>query len=135
MHLEVAQALERGRRQPAADLRRIEQVERRFERASFAIDEGTVLDMRRQRYEQNRGDDGALPIRASARVLGATVKAGETLTYTLDPSRHAYLVSSAGVVEVGGVRLDPRDGAAITGESEIVVTAVTDAEVVMVDAA
>jgi redox-sensitive bicupin YhaK (pirin superfamily) len=81
------------------------------------------------------GDEGALPIRASARVLGATVKAGETLTYRLDPSRHAYLVSSAGVVEVGGVRLDPRDGAAITGESEIVVTAVTDAEVVMVDAA
>ena len=81
------------------------------------------------------GDEGALPIRASARVLGATVKAGESLTYTLDPSRHAYLVSSAGVVEVGGVRLDPRDGAAITGESEIVVTAITDAEVVMVDAA
>jgi redox-sensitive bicupin YhaK (pirin superfamily) len=81
------------------------------------------------------GDEGALPIRASARVLGATLEAGESVTCTLDPSRHAYLVSSAGVVEVSGVRLDPRDGAAITGESEIVITAVTDAEVVMVDAA
>src|SRR5579872_668947 len=27
------------------------------------------------------GDDGALPIRADARVLGATVKAGESVTY------------------------------------------------------
>jgi redox-sensitive bicupin YhaK (pirin superfamily) len=79
------------------------------------------------------GDDGALPIRTDARVLGAALKAGEKATYTLDPSRHAYLVASAGELDVGGVRLGPRDGAAITGEAEIVVTALSDAEVVMVD--
>jgi redox-sensitive bicupin YhaK (pirin superfamily) len=82
------------------------------------------------------GDTDVLPIRADARVLGATVKAGESATYALNPSRHAYLVSTAGDVEVNGVLLKPRDGAAITGESEIKVTALNeDAEVVLVDAA
>ena len=81
------------------------------------------------------GDEGVLPIRTDARVLGATIAAGESATYTLDPSRHAYLVSTAGAVEVNGVRLEPRDGAAITGEAAITVTALADAEVVLVDAA
>jgi redox-sensitive bicupin YhaK (pirin superfamily) len=82
------------------------------------------------------GDADVLPLRADARVLGATVKAGESLTYPLDPSRHAYLVSTTGSVEVNGVRLEPRDGAAITGEQAIKVTALNeDAEVVLVDAA
>ena len=63
------------------------------------------------------GDADALPIRTAARVLGATIKAGETAEYALDPSRHAYLVPAGGAVEVNGVRLDARDGAAITGEA------------------
>src|SRR5690606_10841471 len=65
------------------------------------------------------GDDDALPIRSQARVLGATVKAGESVTYALDPSRHAYLVVAKGEVDVNGVKLNARDGAAITGESEL----------------
>jgi len=81
------------------------------------------------------GDADALPIRTSARVAGATIKAGETADYPLDPSRHAYLVAAAGTVEVNGVRLDTRDGAAITGEDVLKVTALEDAEVVLVDAA
>jgi hypothetical protein len=81
------------------------------------------------------GDEDALPIRTLARVAGATIKAGETTEYALDPSRHAYLVPAVGAVEVNGVRLDARDGAAITGESALRVTALEDAEVVLVDAA
>ncbi|HEV2530565.1 pirin family protein [Phenylobacterium sp.] len=81
------------------------------------------------------GDDDALPIRTDARVLGATIRAGETLDYPLSPDRHAYLVPAAGAVEVNGVRLDARDGAAITGETGLSVRALEDAEVVLVDAA
>ena len=80
------------------------------------------------------GDEGALPIRADARVLGATLKAGESLTYETTPERHTYLVASAGVVEVNGLRLSPRDGAAATDIETLTVTAIEDAEVVMVDA-
>jgi len=80
-------------------------------------------------------DADALPIRTDARVLGATVKAGETAEYPIGAARHGYLVSAKGTVEVNGVRLDPRDGAAVSGEDVIRVTAVDDAEIVLVDAA
>jgi redox-sensitive bicupin YhaK (pirin superfamily) len=42
------------------------------------------------------GDEDALPIRADARVLGAAVKAGETIEYALGAGRHGYLVPSTG---------------------------------------
>src|SRR5689334_18477633 len=79
------------------------------------------------------GDADALPIRANARVLGATVKAGETIEYSLDKGRNAYLVPAVGSIEVNGVPLDARDGAAIRDESRIAIKALADAEVVLVD--
>ncbi|RZJ93642.1 MAG: pirin family protein [Brevundimonas sp.] len=78
------------------------------------------------------GDD-ALPINADARVLGATLKAGESLTYPLGDGRRAYLVPAVGEVEVNGVQLNARDGAAIRDEATVTVTAKADAELVMVD--
>lgn len=79
------------------------------------------------------GDGDALPIRADARVLGATLQAGESTTYALEPGRHAYLVPAKGSVEVDGVRIDARDGAAIRDAAAITVKALEDAEVVLVD--
>jgi len=81
-------------------------------------------------------DDGeALPIRADARVLGATLKAGERADYALGEGRKAYLVPAKGAVEVNGVRIEARDGAAIQDEDILSVTALDDAELVLVDAA
>jgi len=79
------------------------------------------------------GDGDALPINARARVLGATLKVGESVTYATEPGRHLYLVPAEGVVEVDGVQVNTRDGAAITGLAEITVTALSDAEIVLVD--
>jgi quercetin 2,3-dioxygenase len=76
-----------------------------------------------------------LPIRADARVLGAKLKAGETAEYALGAERHGYLVPSTGSVEVNGVKLETRDGAAIRDEAVLRVTALEDAELVLVDAA
>jgi len=82
------------------------------------------------------GDDDALPIRTDARVLGATVRAGETVEYRFaDTSRHGYLVLAKGSADLNGVALSARDGAAIHGEQAIMVTAREDAELVLVDAA
>ncbi len=81
------------------------------------------------------GDADALPIRADARVLGATVKAGERIALSLDPTRHTYLVPAMGSVEVAGIGINARDGAAITEESSIEIVALEDAEIVLVDAA
>jgi len=80
-------------------------------------------------------DAEALPIRTDARVLGATLKAGESTDYALGQGNHAYLVPATGAVEVNGVRVSARDGAAITGETVLHVTALEDAEIVLVDAA
>ena len=79
------------------------------------------------------GDD-ALPIRAEARVLGATVKAGDTVTYQASADRHLYLVPASGRVRIGDVEVNARDGAAITDLDRIEVTALEDSELVLVDA-
>lgn len=80
-------------------------------------------------------DNDALPIRADARVLGATLRAGETAEYALGKDRHGYLVPATGAVEVNGVRIEARDGAAIRDVANVRVTAIDDAELVFVDAA
>jgi len=80
------------------------------------------------------GDEDALPIRAEARVLGATLKAGDSVEYRLSPDRHAYLVPAVGSVDVNGLRIETRDGAAIANETVLKLKALEDAEVVLVDA-
>lgn len=77
---------------------------------------------------------GALPIRQDARVLGATVKAGEQTEYALGGGRNAYLVVAKGEVKVNGARLSERDGAALKDVPAITVEAHADAEIVLVDA-
>jgi redox-sensitive bicupin YhaK (pirin superfamily) len=80
-------------------------------------------------------DVGALPIRTDARVVGATLKAGETADYSLGPTRRVYMVPARGSIEVNGVTLHARDGAAIANENVLHVKAFDDAEIVLVDAA
>jgi len=81
-------------------------------------------------------DDGdALPIRTDARVVAATLKAGETADYPLGDARHGYLVPATGRIEVNGVRVDARDGAAIEKVDRLSITAIEDSEIVLVDAA
>jgi redox-sensitive bicupin YhaK (pirin superfamily) len=80
------------------------------------------------------GDEGALPIRADARVLGATIGKGESLTHTVGDGRHAYLVPATGAIEIDGERFDARDGAALSGGQTVTITALEDAEIVLVDA-
>jgi redox-sensitive bicupin YhaK (pirin superfamily) len=77
-------------------------------------------------------DDDALPIRTDARVLGATIKAGSSLEYSIGANRHAYMVPATGMIEIDGHRINARDGVAI-GEGIINMTAIADTEIVLVD--
>jgi quercetin 2,3-dioxygenase len=79
-------------------------------------------------------DEQALPIRADARVLAATLAAGARISHEVDPTRHQYLVAPTGRIRVNGREAQARDGIAITGETAIVVEAINDAELVLVDA-
>jgi redox-sensitive bicupin YhaK (pirin superfamily) len=81
------------------------------------------------------GDEGALNIRADARVAGVTLGAGQSAGYDLGPGRYAYLVPATGRVTVNGVIAETRDGIAIHNEAHIEVTALQDSEVLLVDSA
>jgi redox-sensitive bicupin YhaK (pirin superfamily) len=80
-------------------------------------------------------DEGALPIRADARVAAATLKAGESADYRFGKDRRGYLVPATGAVAIDGVRVAARDGAAISGLDAVTVTALEDSEIVLVDTA
>ncbi|RDK08939.1 pirin family protein [Cupriavidus lacunae] len=78
-------------------------------------------------------DREALPIRANARLLGATLKAGERIRQQLSPSRSAYLVVASGRIEIDGEPMGPLDGAAITNATAAEIMALEDSELVMVE--
>ncbi|MDF8333833.1 pirin family protein [Novosphingobium cyanobacteriorum] len=80
-------------------------------------------------------DTDALPIRTDARIVAAKLKAGETATYPLGRDRKAYLVPATGAVRIDDVTVNARDGAAISDVEAVTVTAIEDAEIVLVDAA
>ena len=76
-------------------------------------------------------DEDALPIRADARVLGATLKAGQRLDYSM--TGQGYLVPTLGALKVNAVLVEAGDGLAITDESQLLVEAIDDTEVIMVE--
>jgi len=78
-------------------------------------------------------DDDALPIRTEGRVLGATIRAGDSVTYAFDGARTAYLVPATSAITVNGVAGAARDGFAIADEDSITITASEDAEIVLVE--
>ncbi len=80
-------------------------------------------------------DGEALPIRTDARVLGVALRKGQSVSYSLGSGRHAYLVPATGRVTLNGRNLAARDGAAIENEPTLSLTALEDAEIVLVDAA
>ncbi|MCI1142725.1 pirin family protein [Sphingomonas sp. WKB10] len=83
-------------------------------------------------YEE---DGDALRIRTDGRVVAATLKAGESADYPLGKDRRGYLVPATGAVEIDGVRVNARDGAAIADQDLLRVTALEDSELVLVDVA
>ena len=77
--------------------------------------------------------DGALSIRADARVAAASLKAGQTAEWKAGPGRHQYLVAQTGRIRVNGVEAGARDGIATKDEGTLRVEALEDAEIVLVD--
>jgi quercetin 2,3-dioxygenase len=78
------------------------------------------------------GDEGALPINANARMLGAKLSLGDTLACEVADGRHAYLVVAKGKIRIAGQDINERDGVAISAGT-LKIEALDDAELVMVD--
>ena len=78
-------------------------------------------------------DSGALPIRADARVSGATLVAGDTLIYNLEVGKNAYLVPAYGQILVNDIVVEARDGCAVHGELSIRIEAISDTEIILAE--
>ena len=81
------------------------------------------------------GDEDVLPIRTSGRLAAATLNAGQSAEYHFAGGRKGYLVAASGSLTINGVPAAAGDGVAIKDEARIVVQAVEDCEVILVDVA
>jgi redox-sensitive bicupin YhaK (pirin superfamily) len=84
-----------------------------------------------------RGHDGAIPLYADGALYAGTLQAGQTIRQQLG-GKPAYLVPARGKIEVKGgdgkpITANARDGVAIDDQDEIEITALQDAEVVLVE--
>lgn len=79
------------------------------------------------------GRDGSIRINQDASLLAATLRDGQTVTHTLANGRHGWVQVLHGSIKVGGQALEAGDAAALSDETLIAVTAVSDAEVLAFD--
>ena len=95
--------------------------------------DGALVALASGRPGDVAGQDGALPIHQDATILGATLEAGRSVSHRLDAGRKAYLVVARGRVRLNDVIAEARDGVTIAEETEITITALEDAEILLAD--
>ncbi|MFM9890705.1 MAG: pirin family protein [Rickettsiales bacterium] len=83
--------------------------------------------------QKQHAQSGALFIHADAAIYGGRVQAGTTLTQVIQ--HQAYVLASLGSFTVNGQSLRAGDGAEITGTAQLYLTAITDCEILVIDAA
>ena len=81
------------------------------------------------------GADGSLSIQTDARLYLANVKGGATEDHTFAAGRHGWLQVLRGEVALGNQTLVAGDGAAISDEPAVTVSATEPAEVLLFDLA
>ncbi|WP_165250671.1 pirin family protein [Paludisphaera soli] len=77
--------------------------------------------------------DGSLKIHQDASIHLASLDAGDSLTRSIEPGRHAWLQVLRGSVELNGVPLETSDGAAVSEETSLTLRADGPAEVMLFD--
>ncbi|HKA19936.1 MAG TPA: pirin family protein [Blastocatellia bacterium] len=81
------------------------------------------------------GADGSVSIHQNVKVYDALMSAGDKLSYSLGGDRHAWVQVIKGGVALNGTPLGAGDGAAISEESELLLRAEHDAELLLFDLA
>ena len=81
------------------------------------------------------GRDGSLTIRQDARLFLASLDGGREVSHELTPDRHAWLQVLRGNVSLNGLSLSAGDGAAVSDESSLAITADGPSEVLLFDLA
>lgn len=101
-----------------------------YEQRTFPLEE------RRGRWQllaSRDGSAGSVTIHQDARILGTILEAGESVRHALQPGRHAWLQVVHGSVKLNGQSLTTGDGAAVSDETELVVSADAPSELLLFD--
>jgi hypothetical protein len=68
-------------------------------------------------------------------LYAGVLKAGDRISHSLKPQRHAWVQVARGAISLNGVPLDTSDGAGISEETDVVIEATKDAEILLFDLA
>ncbi len=79
------------------------------------------------------GRDGAVTVHQDVEVLAARLAPGDRVVYQLKPGRHAWLQAARGSLMLGGIPLQAGDGAGVSDEAVVEITANDAAEVLLFD--
>jgi len=81
------------------------------------------------------GDDGSVRIHQDANIYASVLDEGQEVVHTLANGRSAWLQVAAGSVTLNEVELKPGDGAAVSQESNLHITAQESSEILLFDLA
>ena len=81
------------------------------------------------------GHDGAVTIHQDARVYASLLEMGKSIAYRLDETRHGWLQMARGSLSLNDRNLDQGDGAAISSESQLSISATDNSEFLLFDLA
>jgi len=79
------------------------------------------------------GDEGSLDIHQDVRLYDAHLSTGQEVSYTLGEGRHAWLQVASGSVSLNGTALGAGDGAAVSEETALRVSAESESEFLLFD--
>jgi redox-sensitive bicupin YhaK (pirin superfamily) len=83
----------------------------------------------------NDGRDGSVTIHQDAAVYATRLDAGQTVVHTMTEDRYAWLQVARGTIRLSEIELKQGDGAAVSKESELRITAHDQAELLLFDLA
>ena len=81
------------------------------------------------------GQDGSLTVHQDMRLYTTLLGAGEKAEFTLEPGRHAWVQVARGAGTLNGTALKAGDGAAVSNEGRLVLTATEPIEALLFDLA
>jgi redox-sensitive bicupin YhaK (pirin superfamily) len=81
------------------------------------------------------GEKGSLTIHQDARIYLSKLDGETPLEFEIAPGRHAWLQVLRGAVTLNGLAMQTSDGAAVSNESKLTISAASNAEVMLFDLA
>jgi quercetin 2,3-dioxygenase len=79
------------------------------------------------------GRAGSVAIRQDVDLYAGLLDLGNSVSHALAPNRNAWLQIISGTVDLNGQRLDEGDGASISNETSLAISAISPAEILLFD--